>query len=199
MDKMKKMNVWKPKDVKEIFEDEKPMHKMKIACNAAAMFLFASFWQTYFSNVQNRSGHYQMRMLAGELSAPKYIDRNSEDYAEWRLKQDFLGQTNLKDLKYITSGWDMYSVDIGESAFFQGPQQNTTDDQFYYTQGYVPTEVRAESEAQAKKYAEDRLGYNNDAYDKWVDFYDGIIWFDTYPCTKGPHIGEINSIEVSST
>lgn len=105
------------------------MHKMRLACNAAAMFFVASFWQTYFSNVQNRSTHYQGRWLAGDLEgSPAPIEKLSPTYANWKIKQDFMEQSNLKDMKYEAEGWKMYSRTENNFTVYDGPFGDEYDD-----------------------------------------------------------------------
>lgn len=85
----------------------------------------------------------------------------------------------------------------GDLNCFWGPNGDDNVNSAYMTLNYVATSEWQYAVDDAEKRLTQRLAYNQEKYDDWNDWNDGMIWFDTAPCMSGPWVGDANAISVS--
>ena len=162
MDKMK----FKPKDIKELVEQEPRVHKVRVVGFSVLMALVAGTYRYWFDMMVARSAQMQIRALAGRdgLAFPDYIDKDSA--AVWRKRKtlEVLKNKDFDELLKIQRGDRTMSYTAGSGNFtytaYAGPNGDPNLGNDYYIQN-------PDSAAVSSYYAaRDTLQTNNPiAYD----------------------------------
>lgn len=188
--------------MKRDMADESMHKKARLACISTTIFVIAAMNEAYFNNVTNRVMHYQAKALAGEVSFENpwggYLDKHNPFVFGVQNEYDFYEQTNLKDLKYGTEKWAMYTRQVDGQTVYDSSQGNVSDTDFYGELRadwgpYQDTIVKAQQE-----FGTDLLKWNEYQYNQWFDFRENLIWFDTAPCFSGKLIGQVNDLDITS-
>lgn len=132
--KMMKDMRFKPKDLKELVEQEPRSHKIRIVCFSLLMGAISGTYRYFFDSVVARSAGMQMQALAqsAELKFPDYIDPNSREVWTKRKTLGVLKSKSFDDLLRIENNWHTTEYRrTGTQADWQTPGQTSTYTEVY--------------------------------------------------------------------
>ena len=120
--KMMKDMRFKPKDLRELVEQETRSHKIRIVCFSVLMAATAGTYRYFFDSLVARSANMQMQALSGtDLQFPNYRDPNSREVWEMRKTLGVLKSKDFDDLVKIGFDWHTttYTRGYGEGTTSQ--------------------------------------------------------------------------------
>jgi hypothetical protein len=77
---------------------------------------------------------------------------------------------------------------------YNNPNGYPYDNQGYFTQKQRYNSWYDWEVARANTHI---INWNGQEYDHWKTMHEDVIWFDTIPCTVGPHIGDANNVIIN--
>ena len=184
MDRMK----MKPKDIKELVEQEPRVHKVRIVCFSVLMAATAGYYRYWFDGLVARSAQMQMRALAGDSTLPWDTDFvHPDSFNVWTLRKtyealDRVGFTNAVRISRsddTTTYTRSYANDT--TTYYADPNGDPAI-QDYYVQTPSSASMEAYEDARRQKALDDPIGYDADRFEEWKKMRDGTIFYDTAAC-----------------